>query len=301
MSGITPLADLLLHQVLGRHIPPAGARPSVPPIVPIDAIEKSNGSEPGTPRDLALRQGAAGPAHAPTGEPANLQAAQTTLSSAARALLDAFAKRPGGPGAAPGGKPVGAQTPPSAAAPGFYTSAGRLGAASLAGRDARAMAVTLARTLRRSIDASRPTRADREQLFVFREEALPSGPERPAELPGWRAQLLVRWDGLFAPAAPLSIAVYALDQDRRAQADQEKERPTRDAAGDTATAWQLVFELGGEWRGRVELLFQDSRLAVRVVCTDEKVRRACEAGRATLTERLGASGFEHVALSVVVR
>lgn len=106
MSGLTPLIDTLLHQVLGKRVDLPTARPLNPPVTPLLPSEAARAVHSDSRLDARLPQVlldvAGRPASSPgqpAPPPAQASSATTTLSPAARTIADILLRHPAQPSA----------------------------------------------------------------------------------------------------------------------------------------------------------------------------------------------------------
>lgn len=106
MSGLTPLIDTLLHQVLGKRVDLPAARPLNPPVTPLLPSEVARAVHSDSRLDARLPQVlldvAGRPASFPgqsAPPPAQASSATTTLSPAARTIADILLRHPAQPSA----------------------------------------------------------------------------------------------------------------------------------------------------------------------------------------------------------
>ncbi len=106
MSGLTPLIDTLLHQVLGKRVDLPTARPLNPPVTPLLPGEAARAVHSDSRLDARLPQVlldvAGRPASSPgqpAPPPAQASSATTTLSPAARTIADILLRHPAQPSA----------------------------------------------------------------------------------------------------------------------------------------------------------------------------------------------------------
>lgn len=106
MSGLTPLIDTLLHQVLGKRVDLPAARPLNPPVTPLLPSEAARAVHSDSRLDARLPQVlldvAGRPASSPgqsAPPPAQASSATTTLSPAARTIADILLRHPAQPSA----------------------------------------------------------------------------------------------------------------------------------------------------------------------------------------------------------
>lgn len=106
MSGLTPLIDTLLHQVLGKRVDLPTARPLNPPVTPLLPSEAARALHSDSRLDARLPQVlldvAGRPASSPgqpAPPPAQASSATTTLSPAARTIADILLRHPAQPSA----------------------------------------------------------------------------------------------------------------------------------------------------------------------------------------------------------
>lgn len=106
MSGLTPLIDTLLHQVLGKRVDLPTARPLNPPVTPLLPSEAVRAVHSDSRLDARLPQVlldvAGRPASSPgqpAPPPAQASSATTTLSPAARTIADILLRHPAQPSA----------------------------------------------------------------------------------------------------------------------------------------------------------------------------------------------------------
>lgn len=104
MSGLTPLIDTLLHQVLGKRVDLPTARPLNPPVTPLLPSEAARAVHSDSRLDARLPQVlldvAGRPASSPgqpAPPPAQTSSATTTLSPAARTIADILLRHPAQP------------------------------------------------------------------------------------------------------------------------------------------------------------------------------------------------------------
>lgn len=339
MSGITPILDTLLHQVLGKRVdlPPARAlnepvRPlapeSAPQAVHSDSRLDPRPAAPGallsrpTPRDGELPAPRL-PSQPASGSPGS---AQLHLSDAARTIADVLARHPGPASVLRVAAPLLAAPPAhlsalSVAAPASSTPA----SASAVGGSTPAGVLPLAGALQASIENSGlfyeshlqrwyQGKMSLEQLQREPQQQLPSGPAEsrapgiPEALQGLLRQQLemvaapvLRWEGDAWTGLFLALVIELPPELRRGPGDHDHEGQDASDAPEGDAEWrsELSLEVAELGSLRARLKLCGDRLDLELSSAQASVLEVLKSGSDDLRERLLACGLASASVRVM--
>ncbi|QEA40270.1 flagellar hook-length control protein FliK [Pistricoccus aurantiacus] len=316
MSGITPLIDTLLHQVLGKRadVPlPRELNAPVTPISPEDALQALKGDSRLEPRRQATptEQGGADrkapPAPSITAGRAASESAQVHFSASARAIAQVLARLPGQ--AFPGQPSVLGLSKPlmDTDSPTSQQLAQQLQASI---RDSGLFYEShLARWFRGELPRRQLEREPQmqRQAAVSERQAnalLVSMDEPDSELQTiLRHQLemlalpVLRWEGEAWSGLFMALTVMPPAQHGDAE-EGEGEAPTKE---EESSAWQSELALTLQRLGRlkVKLRLDAKGVDLTLFAEDPEVVRVLRGGQESLRSRLQGSGIGEVALHIL--